>query len=272
MKRIFFLLLVIVSIQAISQSELKDFTANFEVTYRLEYISDSTNLDKKSTEDFYLFVGEHTSKFISVNKRIGDSITKKMVENFNGSINLSNKNIPKTKFSEVIYKNYHTNQLFFVGRIGSDKFLYEEDIQPYTWDIKEKKKVINNFKVQKAITKFGGREYTAWFTEEIPIPQGPYKFDGLPGLIVEIEDSESHYSYQLISFKDLDKGKKIEYLNTNDGYVKTTKHDFYNSKKDYYSDYFKRLNQKGFSFGLSSKEKRKVQQKFDKRNNPIELE
>lgn len=44
---------------------------------------------------------------------------------------------------------------------------------------------ILNFKAQKATAKYGGRKWTAWFCQEIPIPNGPYKFGGLPGLIVK---------------------------------------------------------------------------------------
>ena len=51
-----------------------------------------------------------------------------------------------------------------------------------------------NRRVQaKAVTEFAGRKWTAWFTEELPFQDGPYKFRGLPGLIVKLEDAtQSH--------------------------------------------------------------------------------
>jgi GLPGLI family protein len=270
-KLIILLVLSFANFQAESQNN-NTFTANYEVIYRLEHSSDSTNIKDKSVEDFHLFIGDNKSKFISKNQRIRDSIVTKMEENFNGSINFANKNMPKTKFNEIIFKDYKNNKLKIVDRIGSDEFLYSEVIQPYTWEIKQDKKVINDFKVQKAVTKFGGREFIAWFTEEIAIPQGPYKFEGLPGLIVQISDTENHYNYQLISFKEVNGDKQIEDLDININYIKTSKQEFYKAKRDYYANYFVRLNEKGISLGLSPQKKRKIQEKFDKQNNPIELE
>jgi GLPGLI family protein len=239
------------------QAEGQNVKNTYEVIYRLEHSSDSTNIKDKSVEDFHLFIGDNKSKFISKNQRIRDSIVTKMEENFNGSINFANKNMPKTKFNEIIFKDYKNNKLKIVDRIGSDEFLYSEVIQPYTWEIKQDKKVINDFKVQKAVTKFGGREFIAWFTEEIAIPQGPYKFEGLPGLIVQISDTENHYNYQLISFKEVNGDKQIEDLDININYIKTSKQEFYKAKRDYYANYFVRLNEKGISLGLSLKKNEK---------------
>src|SRR5690606_1469092 len=50
---------------------------------------------------------------------------------------------------------------------------------------------------QRADIRFGGRDWVAWFTTEIPIPDGPYKFCGLPGLIVSIADTQQHWQFDL---------------------------------------------------------------------------
>ncbi|MEG1650143.1 MAG: GLPGLI family protein, partial [Rikenellaceae bacterium] len=48
-----------------------------------------------------------------------------------------------------------------------------------------------------------GREYEAWFTTEIPISEGPWKFYGLPGLIAKLHDKQKHYSFELIGFQKI---------------------------------------------------------------------
>lgn len=55
-------------------------------------------------------------------------------------------------------------------------------------------------KVKQAIGLFAGRKYVAFYAEELPVSDGPYKFTGLPGLIVEIEDEAGEYKYSLSGF------------------------------------------------------------------------
>jgi GLPGLI family protein len=69
-----------------------------------------------------------------------------------------------------------------------DKYKIKED-KKLEWKILPDQQKIGEYKVQKATTSFGGRDWTAWFTTDIPIQDGPYVFYGLPGLIVKIEDA-----------------------------------------------------------------------------------
>lgn len=62
---------------------------------------------------------------------------------------------------------------------------------------------IGAYKVQKAETDFSGRKWTAWFTQDIPVMDGPYKFSGLPGLIVKVEDAKGDYSFDLKETKKI---------------------------------------------------------------------
>jgi GLPGLI family protein len=57
------------------------------------------------------------------------------------------------------------------------------------WALTTETKMIDTLNCQKAIGKFRGRTYTAWYAKEIPVSVGPWKLHGLPGLIVEAEDS-----------------------------------------------------------------------------------
>ena len=65
------------------------------------------------------------------------------------------------------------------------------------WNILADFTSILGYDVQKATTEFGGRKWIAWFAKEIPIQSGPYKFFGLPGLILKIEDIHKNHIFEL---------------------------------------------------------------------------
>lgn len=81
---------------------------------------------------------------------------------------------------------------------GSDsyRFIIKEKIYPFNWSLQKETKIIGKFKCKKATTYFRGRNYIAWYTEEIPINSGPWKFSGLPGLILEVNDFENLFTWK----------------------------------------------------------------------------
>ncbi|MEQ8906730.1 GLPGLI family protein [Ekhidna sp.] len=113
----------------------------------------------------------------------------------------------------------------------NDSFvLLEEDIPNFRWEISEETRLISGFLVQKALGTFRGRNYIAWFTREIPFDVGPWKFNGLPGAILEVVDSEDKFSFKALSItypskQKLDitppkKGKKLKGFEEFKQYVK----------------------------------------------------
>jgi len=74
-----------------------------------------------------------------------------------------------------------------------------EPSNPMKWEITGEKKTIDAFEAIKARTNFRGRSYTAWFTTDIPIDIGPWKFHGLPGLILEVYDDEKGVQFYMSS-------------------------------------------------------------------------
>ena len=81
----------------------------------------------------------------------------------------------------------------------NEPVLYKDSVE-ISWKIMKAEKKIGLFKCNKATTKFRGRKYEVWFTREVPVPYGPWKFHGLPGLIVEVRDSKNDVQIELTSF------------------------------------------------------------------------
>jgi GLPGLI family protein len=69
------------------------------------------------------------------------------------------------------------------------------------WQLVNEYKKIGKYKCQKAVTKRYGRTWIAYFTKEIPFPFGPYKFNKLPGLILEVYDDKDDYHFTMYSFR-----------------------------------------------------------------------
>lgn len=69
------------------------------------------------------------------------------------------------------------------------------------WHITEESKEIGKYIAIKAEVTFRGRDFEAWFTPEIPIPAGPWKLYGLPGLILEVADKEKEYLWYARNIK-----------------------------------------------------------------------
>ena len=79
--------------------------------------------------------------------------------------------------------------------LGSQVYI-KETTPNINWKIDKETKKIGNFICKKATGSFRGREYTAWFSTEMPLQFGPWKLNGLPGLILEAYDiDKSVYWY-----------------------------------------------------------------------------
>jgi GLPGLI family protein len=88
-----------------------------------------------------------------------------------------------------VYKNFVKKKMQFRKLFLSEAYTVDEPSFPsLKWEIFAETKNFNNIKCQKAVTKFRGRRYTAWFAPSIPIQDGPWKLSGCPGLILEAYD------------------------------------------------------------------------------------
>lgn len=107
------------------------------------------------------------------------------------------KNVTSGNKVSFVYKDLGKNELLLADNIFFRKYLIKDTLHRFEWQITGEKKEILDYNCTKATTTFRGRHYEAWFTEDIPLPNGPWKFGGLPGLIMEVYDSEKIYKYEL---------------------------------------------------------------------------
>lgn len=84
-------------------------------------------------------------------------------------------------------------------------YFVTDSLYPMKWKITAEEKKIESLTCIKAECHFRGRQYIAWFTPDIPLPFGPWKMGGLPGLVVDLHDKEENLVIRLASI-----GKSVE--------------------------------------------------------------
>ncbi|KMQ71382.1 GLPGLI family protein [Chryseobacterium koreense] len=188
----FFLLLLLTIFMGVNAQE----TANrffYQLTFKPK--KDSARMDKVMTS---LDITTKKSIYQDFTIPAQDSIIKAEVDAMEkaGTFKDLMKSIRMPKFSYKVAKAYPEMKTTFSDQIGRKRMGYEEELK-FDWKISNEKQKIGEYNAQKATTEFGGRKWTAWFSTDIPFPDGPYKFFGLPGLIVKIEDEGNNYSWEL---------------------------------------------------------------------------
>lgn len=168
------------------------YEADYKVTYK-----DQNIINAIAQEASYaLLINEKESYYKNMNKYIGDSLRYEKKLTDNSPLNEQMKYLADypENIGTTSGKFYVTIQTIF------KKFKYEES-NTISWQLINEFKIIGKYKCQKAISKKYGRTWTAWFTKDIPFPFGPYKFNKLPGLILEVYDEKKDYIFSMYSFR-----------------------------------------------------------------------
>ena len=173
--------------------------------YDYKYIPDSNNREDVKSDLMVLDINAKGSSYFSHASFVADSTQRadieKQMQMTPGSINIKRTEKPG-QINFKVTKSYPDYTTFLYRKISSDRYKIAEDSKP-EWKISSEKQKIGEYNTQKATTSFGGRDWIAWFTQEIPFQDGPYKFYGLPGLIVKIEDTTGSHIMTLTGNKKI---------------------------------------------------------------------
>ncbi len=171
------------------------FSQSYRVIYDYSYVTDTIANNKFSTR-YYLDIYPKKVKFYNENFYISDSIQKQTKENTSMTMSGSIMCTRDTGSDENTVYKFIDSDYYKIK--SSDKL---------RWKIESESKKVNEYNLQLATTKFGGRIWKAWFCKEINLAEGPYKFHGLPGLIFEVEEDKGYFKFKLAEIKKL----KYEY-------------------------------------------------------------
>ena len=198
-------------------------TARYKCTYNFIFLVDTITMKYRDYDLYVVQIGENFTKSFCYQVFYADSINNdlgRMHFDLSQMINPSvadNKKYTRGFFQFYVYKDLKKEKITVVDNVSTYSFVYEEELKPQDWTIMEDTMTILGYSCQKAVCSFRGRDWEAWFTSEIPISEGPWKFCGLPGLITKLEDSESHCIFEMNSFQKVNEpihtfvvGRKID--------------------------------------------------------------
>ncbi|TDX83193.1 GLPGLI family protein [Epilithonimonas xixisoli] len=257
---------------------------NKRFIYEYKFISDSTNVEDVKTEMMFLDTTKEGSKYYSYTVFNADSAMKVNLEKqlaATGSINITS-DMRKGEVRYSVTKTYPDYKINLHRRLGMDKYKISED-RKINWKISSEKEKIGEWNAQKAEADFAGRHWIAWFSTEIPIQDGPYKFQGLPGLIVKIEDKNGSHKMELKGIKNITGDLDINVFEARE--IAVNSKQFHKVIKDYENDPTKGIRQMqmggativmtgkdGTSSKIAKENEERLKAQIKKDNNRIELD
>ena len=173
-----------------------------------------------------------------------NSFKNQLVINNNISLwkynNKDQKTIDENLSDIFIFKDYTLDFLYQNEELFNAKFFVKDSLSKFSWKLESETKEILGYKCNLATTIFRGRKYSAFYTSKINISDGPWKFYGLPGLILSISSDDSIIQYEankiefngnetidskkiidneFISWEDF----RLKFIETFDNYIKKIK-------------------------------------------------
>lgn len=170
----------------------------YRITYNSKSVTDTTKTPYRYKDDeMRLEIGKNgVSRFYSYTRFLRKQMTAEMIKK-GGGIDLTS--IPKGgAISWELYKNYPVQgKTLYLDVISLDSYQCEETVETPDWQlVPDSTMEILGYQCQMATTRFKGRQWTVWYTEDIPLDEGPWKLRGLPGLVLSAYDAKRQYVFE----------------------------------------------------------------------------
>ncbi|QZE13772.1 GLPGLI family protein [Halosquirtibacter laminarini] len=178
-------------------------TTKVSFYYDYTFVRDTNNITDIDHDDMVLQVGSHCARFSHTSQVELDSATyiyrdytfEEQYKYIKDILALPSS----SKYSSyTLCKGYPKKDEYSIHFYINKKFLRIVEPIFTSWNLEEAKDTtIMGHPCSLATCNYAGRDYRAWYTLDIPISFGPYKFDGLPGLVMRVEDTKKQHVFQL---------------------------------------------------------------------------
>ena len=161
--------------------------SQYLIIYDYEYARDAASPEDKRNGITMLQVGKRYNRFMDYNEFRFDSLmdaTAKNLKPYSETGPMMMMALKKRKFRENIVIDKQNNTEIIQRTAGLvQRYQYDEPCPMLKWELAEGDTIIAGYNCKKALTSLWGRDYIAWYAPEVDLPYGPYKFNGLPGLV-----------------------------------------------------------------------------------------
>ena len=211
--KMFFLFLLMLIARVAGVDAQSDFT-KLSVTYEVRY-QKVEEVAKREKDLMRLDIGEHSSQYISI---IGEFLTKNKSDIM--AKRIKDPYAGYTTLRDEVFKNTpDEGYLRFVHMPGWVSC--REKIEGlFDWQLLDGDSIVCGYPCHKATTIFRGRIWTVWYTLDLPYSDGPWKFCGLPGLVLYAYDSEDKFRFYCIGIEKGD-GHEIKMKMPKSGVIDT---------------------------------------------------
>lgn len=139
--------------------------------------------------------------------------------------------VPDRSANIFVCKSFSDNSMRVYDDFCDQYALYDENLDEMHWEIGDSVKVILDYECILASTNYHGRTWNVWFAIDLPIHDGPWKFYGLPGLILSAEDTTGSHKFEATGIERTD--TPIPQMYRQDWYSKEDRKLFLKSKRQY---------------------------------------
>lgn len=180
-------------------------TAQDEVVLSVSYDASFKSIKEKpcKKDQMELLVGKQSSRFYSVlavrQQQILDSVMHASDGDLSQILAASSRFRATSAYGQKyeVYKHLPTDDklTFTTTEVSLSRYKYEEPMPTFDWQLQEGDTVIAEYPCFKATAEFRGKKWTALYTPEIAISDGPWKLCGLPGLILQASTDDGDFSF-----------------------------------------------------------------------------
>ena len=197
MKKLLLLVIALLVISVTIKAQKQD-TARVLVHYKFTHVRDSTDRTHPYTENMVLLVGKTASVYKSYDGMMADeqfrkAYTEAVANSPDGHMEINRSG---AGLRPQYYQYPNAQKLLTKDYVLVTEYLIAGQMPAIDWKISGDTATFGGLHCQKAAGHFKGRDYIVWFCPDLPVHTGPWKLNGLPGVIIDAHDTKNEVIFQ----------------------------------------------------------------------------